>query len=383
MARDVLVIGAGPAGLAAATAARERGLEVEIAEAAQSVATSWRSHYDRLHLHTTRRLSGLPGRPIPADAGTWVSRDDFIAYLEDYARGLPIRFQTRVERLDRAAGTWHAKTATDELLATSVVVATGYNHTPHIPDWPGRDGFTGELIHSSLYRNPDPYRDKEVLVVGAGNSGAEIAADLAEGGANKVWIAIRTPPNIVRRNVGPLANQHLGIAVHRLPVGFVDRVSLLMQRATIGDLSRHGLRSPAKGAYTRILQDEQIPLIDVGLLAMLKAGRIQVVPAVERLDGAEVFCGDRRIKPDAVIAATGFRRGLESLAGHLDVLGPSGRPLVHAPRAHPKAPRLYFIGFTNPIVGNLYEVARVARRLAAAMSISDPPVRRLSKEVRP
>jgi putative flavoprotein involved in K+ transport len=366
--RDVLVIGAGPAGLAAAGAARERDLEVEVAEAALSVATSWRSHYDRLHLHTTRRLSGLPGRPIPADAGTWVSRDDFIAYLEDYARGLPIRFLTRVERLDREDGTWHARTATDEIQARQVVVATGYNHAPHIPDWPGRDGFTRELIHSSRYRNPEPYRDQEVLVVGAGNSGAEIAADLADGGANKVWIAIRTPPNIVLRNVGPLANQHLGIAVHKLPVGFVDRVSLLMQRATIGDLGRHGLRSPRKGAYTRILRDEKIPLIDVGFLALLKAGRIQVVPAVEKFDGAEVFCGDRRLRPDAVIAATGYRRGLESMAGHLGVLAPGGRPLVHAPRAHPKAPRLYFIGYTNPIVGNLYEVARVARRLAGVMA---------------
>lgn len=366
--RDVLVIGAGPAGLAAASAARDQGLEVEVAEAARSVATSWRTHYDRLHLHTTRRLSGLPGRGIPADAGTWVSRDDFIAYLEDYARGLPIRFQTRVERLDREDGTWRARTATDEIEAKCIVVATGYNHTAHLPDWPGREGFTKELIHSSKYRNPEPYQGKDVLVVGSGNSGAEIAADLIEGGAHKVWIAVRTPPNIVRRNVGPLANQHLGIAVHKLPVAFVDRVSLLMQKLTIGDLRRHGLKSPSKGAYTRILEDEQIPLIDVGFLALLKAGRIQVVPAVEKFDGPEVFCGDQRLQPDAVIAATGYTRGLEPLVGHLDVLAPQGRPLVHAPRAHPKAPRLYFIGYTNPIVGNLYEVARVADRLAGVMA---------------
>ena len=367
-ARDLLVIGAGPAGLAVAGAARAAGLETEVVEASTAVASSWRGHYDRLHLHTTRRLSGLPGRAIPADSGTWVGRDDFIAYLEDYARGLRIRFQTPVERLDREQGTWRASTATDTLEATHVVVATGYNHTPHLPDWPGRDGFSGELIHSATYRNAEPYRGRDVLVVGSGNSGAEIAADLVEGGAQKVWISIRTPPNIVRRNVGPLANQHLGIAVHRLPVGLVDRVSLLLQRLTIGDLTRYGLKSPEQGAFTRILQDEQIPLIDVGFLAQLRAGRIQVVPGVDRFDGAQVFAGDQRLSPQAVIAATGYTRGLEPMVGHLDVLAPGGRPLVHAPRAHPKAPRLYFVGYTNPIVGNLYEVARVASRLAAGLA---------------
>src|SRR6266513_2252247 len=85
---ELLVIGAGPAGLAAAGAALEKGVEVEVLEAADSVGTSWRGHYDRLHLHTTRRLSGLPGQEIPRQAGTWVARDDYVAYLEDYARRL-------------------------------------------------------------------------------------------------------------------------------------------------------------------------------------------------------------------------------------------------------------------------------------------------------
>ena len=365
---SVLVIGAGPAGLATAAAARDRGLAVQVVEAAGSVATSWRSHYDRLHLHTTRRLSGLPGRPIPAAAGTWVSRDDFIAYLEECARGIPIRFQTRVERIDREDGAWRARTATEQFEATNVVVATGYNHTAQVPDWPGRDGFAGDLIHSSQYRNAAAFAGRDVLVAGSGNSGAEIAADLVEGGAGRVWISIRTPPNIVRRNLGPLANQHLGIAVHRLPVGFVDRLSLLVQRLTIGDLSAHGLRSPAKGAYSRILEDGQIPLIDAGFLAHLRAGRIRVVPAVDRFNRAEVLCGDQRLQPAAVIAATGYRAGLEHLVGHLNLLAPTGRPVAHAPDAHRDAPNLYFIGYTNPIVGNLHEVARVARRLAVVLS---------------
>jgi putative flavoprotein involved in K+ transport len=366
---QVIVVGAGPAGLAVAAAAGERQLEVEVLEAGPSVATSWRRHYDRLHLHTTRRLSGLPGQGIPPASGRWVSRDDLIAYLEDYAvkQRLRIRFGTTVDRVDRQDGHWRLTASSGALTARSVVIATGYNRAPLMPNWPGRDTFMGELLHSSAYRNPTPYRGRDVLVVGAGNSGAEIAADLVEGGARKVWISIRTPPNIVRRNVGPLANQHLGIAVHRLPVGFVDRVGLLMQKLTIGDLRSFGLAPPRKGIYTRVLE-EHIPLIDVGFLDHLKSGEIQVVPALDRFAGAEAWCGERSLRPDVVIAATGFSRGLEPLVGHLRVLGPSGRPNVHAPGVDPVAPGLFFIGYSNPIVGNLYEVSRVARKLAGAMA---------------
>ncbi len=364
----VAVVGAGPAGLAAAAAAGRQGLDVEVYEAAGSVATSWRSHYDRLHLHTTRRLSGLPGWPIPREAGRWVGRDDLIAYLEAYAarNRLRVRFGTKVERVDRVVGGWRLTTGSEHRDSSQVVIATGYNHTPRVPEWPGRDTFTGELLHSTAYRNPARFRGRDVLVVGAGNSGAEIAADLVEGGARSVWISIRTPPNIVRRDLGPLANQHLGIAVHRLPVGVVDWISLFLQRLSIGDLSRFGLRSPRQGAYSRVLEG-QIPLIDVGFLGHLKIGEIEVVPAVESFSGPEVWCGAQRLRPDAVIAATGFTRGLEPLVGHLGVLLPNGSPRWQAPLAPPDASGLFFIGYTNPIVGNLYDIARVARKLATVM----------------
>jgi putative flavoprotein involved in K+ transport len=298
-----------------------------------------------------------------------VSRDDFIAYLEDYAarQQLPIRFGTTVERIDSVDGRWRLIAGADEILATFVVVATGYNRAPWIPDWPGRASFTGRLVHSSEYRNPAPHQGRDVLVVGIGNSGAEIAADLVEGGARKVWISVRTPPNIVRRNVGPLANQQLGIALHVFPVAFVDRAGLLMQKLTIGDLRPFGLEPPRKGIYSRVLE-EHIPLIDVGFLGRLKKREIEVVPALESFSSGEAWCCDHHIHPEVVISATGFSRGLEELAGHLGVLGPTGRPKVHAPKADPSTPGLFFIGYTNPIVGNLYEVSRVARKLGEAMS---------------
>jgi putative flavoprotein involved in K+ transport len=364
-------VGAGPAGLAAAAEAHRNGLTAVILDAAEAVGASWRGHYDRLRLHTTRGLSGLPGVPIPARLGRWVARDDFIAYLEHYARrvGVPIRLGIRVERIEKTASGWRLITSRGRLEAGQVVVATGHNHTPRLPDWPGHGGFTGELTHSSGYRNAASYRGRDVLVVGAGNSGAEIAADLVEGGAGKVWISIRTAPNIVRRD-GPagIAPQQLGILMRPLPRSIVDPLSLLVQKLVIGDLSRYGMAAPASGVATRVL-DGHIPLIDVGFLAQLKARRIEVVPGITGFDGSEVICGERRLKAHAVIAATGYGSGLEPLVGHLGVLDSKGRPSIHAPQSSPQAVGLFFIGFSNPISGNLREIARDARALGPALAM--------------
>ena len=171
----VIVIGAGPAGLAVAASLRPRGVRAVVLERADDVGASWRRHYERLHLHTTRRWSGLPGLPIPHRFGRWVARADVVNYLEMYAvhHRLDVRTGVQVKRVARAGyGSWVVETeAGESFTATTVVVATGYNHTPVPPPWPGVEKFPGELVHASTYRNAAPYRGKDVLVVGAGNTG--------------------------------------------------------------------------------------------------------------------------------------------------------------------------------------------------------------------
>jgi putative flavoprotein involved in K+ transport len=374
--RRVYVVGGGPGGLAAGAELRRRGLQAVILERGESVGTSWRAGYDRLHLHTVRGLSGLPGFGIPRAAGRWAARDAVIDYLERYRahHDLEVRGGTEVERITAAEAAdgdgarWVIQTAAGERLpARSIVVATGHAHTPFVPDWPGRQSYTGQLRHAREYRNPAPYAGLDVLVVGVGNSGAEIATDLAEGGARRVWIAVRTPPQIVRRDVAGWPAHATGILVSRLPSALVDPVARLQRRLTIPDLTRYGIRQPDDGLMTRVRRVGEVPLQDVGFIGAVRSGAVTPVAAVTGLDGDKVLLADgSAISPQAVIAATGYRRGLEKLVGELGVLDGLGMPRVHGGAA--AAPGLFFVGYTVSLRGMLRDIAADARRVAPAVA---------------
>jgi putative flavoprotein involved in K+ transport len=363
-----LVIGAGPAGLAAAAELRRHGFDdVLVLERSAEVGSSWAGHYDRLHLHTTRSLSSLPGRRIPRRFGRWVARDDLREYLRDYATAndLDVRLGVGARSVTREAdGRWRVETDAGAVSAGLVVVATGYNHTPKVPRWPGREGYRGRVIHSSDYRNPDQLGAQRVLVVGPGNSGAEIAADLAGAGID-VELAIRTPPNLVRREVLGIPSQVLVLSISPLPARLGDRVARLLQKLTVGDLSRYGLPRAPRGIVTQAARDDVIPTIDVGLIDAVRAGRVTVVPAVESFAAESVRLADgREARPDVVIVAAGYERGLEPLVGALGVLEASGRPMVNAEVQVPGLEGLYFLGYSNPLTGNIRQIAIDARRIA-------------------
>ncbi|WP_405862717.1 NAD(P)/FAD-dependent oxidoreductase [Streptomyces sp. NBC_01515] len=380
--RPVYVIGGGPGGLATAYALRAQGIRAVVLEKSDRVGASWRRHYDRLHLHTTRRLSSLPGLTMPRRFGRWVSRDDVVRYLEKYAEVHELEIVTGVEvsRVERSAdGTgWllHA-TGGRELTGRAVVIATGTNHTPRIPDWPGRDTYTGQLLHAADYRAAQPYAGQDVLVVGIGNTGAEIAVDLVEGGASRVRLSVRTAPHILRRSTAGWATQYTGVLVRRLPVGLVDRLAGPVSKVSVPDLSAQGLPRPETGLYSRV-KEGSIPVQDVGLIDAVRRGRVEIVPAVESFeDGKVVLTGGDRIGPDVVIAATGYVRSLEQLVGHLGVLDARGKPVVNGARTPKDAPGLYFTGFTNPISGMLRELAIDAEKIAKTVA---KETRKLSKQ---
>jgi putative flavoprotein involved in K+ transport len=252
------------------------------------------------------------------------------------------------------------ETSGETFEAPRVVVATGYNGRPILPDWPGSDDFPGTLIHSSEYRNADPFRGRDVLVVGAGNSAAEIAVDLADGGASSVELAVRTPPHIVRRDRFGIPTQVIGILMTKLPPTWVNPLGMWLRRHTIPDLAPYGLPIPDEPPATTFVRKWMIPILDVGIIDAVQKSRVKVVAAVERFEGSRVILSDGTdLTPDAVVAGTGFRPALDALVGHLGVLDDRGRPKALTP-----LPNLHFVGFTVTTGGLLRNIGIEARQLA-------------------
>jgi putative flavoprotein involved in K+ transport len=369
-----LVIGAGPAGLAAAWALKRVGMRPVLLERADGVCSSWRGHYRALRLNSPRYLSSLPGMPMERRLGAWVTRADFLDYVERYAQrvGADIRFGTDVQRLEHDGEGWALQTSSGAFHAPAVIVATGLNARPHLPDWPGAEGYTRELIHACDYSQPDRFADRDVLVVGVGASATDIAVELASTGSGRVRLSVRTPPLIYRRN-GATALMSQLVKHGWVPAPLFDRLSLMLHDLLYGDLSAYGLERPREGMATSLAKRGHGATMDRGLIAALKSRRLAVVSAVSAFDGDEVLLADgARIRPDVVIAGTGQRPDLDRLAGHLGVLTPpGGRPSVHGAKTAHTAPHLYFLGFRLP-AGQLPDLGIDARAIARRMARNQP-----------
>jgi putative flavoprotein involved in K+ transport len=205
-------------------------------------------------------------------------------------------------------------------------------------------------------------------VVGANTTGSELAALVARGGAAAVWVAMRTPPNEIKRRWRGVPLHAGALVLDRLPARVADRLGWAVQRLLVGDLREYGLPRSPMGMKTTVVERGMGPAVDdVGFVDALKSGRVELVGPVERLDGnSVVLAGGTRVRPDVVIAATGYRRGLEPLVGHLDVLLPDGRPRITGERTAPNAPGLYFIGFAAGLAGPLAQMRIDAKRIAKA-----------------
>jgi cation diffusion facilitator CzcD-associated flavoprotein CzcO len=361
----VVIIGAGPSGLATAAELRRLGVRSVVLERADAVAAAWRGRYDRLKLNTGRWTSKLPRARYPRGTPLFPSRDQLVGYLEDYAarNALDVRLSAPVERIEREDGGWRVRSPAGDEPGEQVVVAAGFEHTPRIPDWPGRERFAGRLLHAAEYANADPFRGADVLVVGPGCSGMEIAYDLLEGGAARVWLSVRTQPNIMLRQSGGLPGDLPAIALLRLPPRIADRQARLVQRLTVGDLRPYGLTPPEEGVFSRSHREGKAPaIVDKEIIGAIKARRIEIVAALASIeDRAAVLADGARVAPHAIVAATGYGRGLEPLVGHLGVLDERGVPRVHD--GPPAMPGLRFIGYT-PRPGFIGHVGRIATRAA-------------------
>ncbi|XP_066306672.1 indole-3-pyruvate monooxygenase YUCCA1-like isoform X1 [Miscanthus floridulus] len=366
-----VIVGAGPSGLAAAACLAARGVPATVLEMSDSLASTWRHRtYDRLTLHLPKRFCELPLLPFPRGYPAYPSKDQFVAYLESYAAaaGVAPRFGCRVEEaaFDAGAGAWAVRLAGsgELLLARWLVVATGENAVPRVPDLPGAPRFAGRVLHTCDYKSGEEFAGKKVLVVGCGNSGMEVSLDLRRHGA--------TPSLVVRNTVHVLPREMLGLStfgiamalLKLLPVQVVDRILLAAARLALGDTGKLGLRRPKTGPIELKNLTGRTPVLDVGTLGHIKTGKIKVVGAVKEVTQRGVrFADGKEEQFDAIIQATGYRSNVPSwLKDGDDVFTIEGMPRIPFPNGWKGKNGLYTVGFSQRgLLGASADALNIAR----------------------
>jgi indole-3-pyruvate monooxygenase len=369
---DILVIGAGPAGLAVAGCLVQRGLRPVVIEKADGVAAAWRSHYERLHLHTVKALSALPGRPFPEHYPRYVPRQAMVEYLVAYAgqHAITPLFEEAARAITPVADGWLTVTgAKRQIVSRSVVLATGANCVPRTPAFEGQALFTGRVVHSHAYRNAQSFAGQNVLVVGMGNTGAEIALDLTEQGV-RAALSVRSPLNIVHRDVLGRPTQLTSIMLAKLPQRLGDAAARLLRNLTVGDLRRWGLMTSPLSPLRQLREFGKTPVIDVGTLARIKRGEIVVHPGIESLHARGVRFVDGSDEPfDAVILATGYEAQVQRLFPTTSVpLDGNGMP--HEVIGQGALAGVFFVGFDIRQPGGLLRTIH-AQAVQVAQTLVD------------
>jgi len=360
---DVAVIGAGPAGLAVGACLRKAGLNFIILERNQKVASSWHRHYERLHLHTVKQLSSLPYFPFPAAYPRYVPRNLMIEYLDSYAANFDLnpRFGDTARSVRRNGNDWFIQSASSSISAPYVVVASGFNTEPVIPSVPGMENFRGKVIHSAEYINARPFAGQSVLVIGMGNSGAEVALDLSEGGA-RTSISLRNGVYIMTRDIFGIPIQLVAMLATRvLPSTASETLFPRILDLALGNLSKHGIRRPTEGILRQVASSAKIPVIDVGTVRKISDGAIRIAPGISAIteDGA-IFVGGNEGKFDAIIFATGYRPNYRSFLQADDIKNATDR----TPAGQNPDSTFYFVGFKNSVTGLLRQISREAVQAA-------------------
>lgn len=351
-----LIIGAGPAGLAVAGRMRKLGIDFEVLEQSDKVGFAWHNHYDRLHLHTVKQYSHLPHAEFPESYPLYVKRAQLVEYMENYATTFNIKphFGESVISIKKEGkDAWAVKTEKgSQYITNNVILATGMNRLCHEPDFPGQELYKGSITHSRKYKNPEPFLGKKVLVIGIGNTGAEVALDLSEHGI-ETHIAVRGPISLVPRDLNGQPVQVTGKRLAKLPFGLGDWLGMQIRKIYFGNIRKYGLESLSTPPAVLLRTTGKTPLIDIGTIKAIKEGKIKVVGKIERFyESGVTFQNGEAINFDAVILATGYRAKIEALLENgAAVLDKYGLPQPPVGTGFHKG--IYFNGFDNYKLGGV------------------------------
>jgi indole-3-pyruvate monooxygenase len=361
-----LIVGASLSGLASAACLQKKGLDYTIIEKQDAVAAPWRRHYDRLHLHTTKRLSGLPYKKYAAVIPRYPARQQVIDYLDDYRQtfGITPYFNTEALSIGRMDGHWITKTNNDTFRSEYVIMATGAFTRPKPVEFPGLRSFPGKVIHSYGYKTGADFKGQRVLVIGFGNSACEIAIDLFEQGA-KPSMAVRSPVNVVPRDVLGIPVLNLSILLSRLPPRIADVISAPLMKMLVGDIRQLGLKKMSYGPLEMIRRDGKAPVLDIGTIRHIRQGHIAIFGDIDHFEDRTVYFKDGlHAEFDAIVAAIGYYRDYSDIV-RVDHSRFEDLRLPLAKQRYFGKDGLYFCGYCISPTGQMREIASDARAIAA------------------
>ncbi|XP_060180878.1 probable indole-3-pyruvate monooxygenase YUCCA10 [Lycium barbarum] len=367
----VIIVGAGPAGLATSACLKKFSIPNLILEKEDCYSPMWKKYaYDRLHLHLAKQFCQLPHIPFPSSSPTYMPKKEFIQYLDNYASYFDITplYKRKVElaNFDESTRKWNVKVRNgnsgdvEEYFSKFLVVATGEASYPFIPEVPGLESFKGEAIHTTQYKDGEKFKGKSVLVVGCGNSGMEIALDLANHGA-RTSIIVRSPIHLISREMGYLG---LMLLKYKVAPTLVDSIMMILSKLIYGDVSKYyGVKRPKEGPFASKLKYGKYPIFDVGTHQKIKSGEIQVLPAMTRIRGNDVvFENGNSHQFDVIVFATGFKRTTHNwLQGDDYLLNEDGFPKPEFPDHWKGKNGLYCVGLSRR---GLYGIAFDAQNIA-------------------
>ncbi|XP_056683130.1 probable indole-3-pyruvate monooxygenase YUCCA8 isoform X2 [Spinacia oleracea] len=313
-----VVVGAGPSGLAVGACLKEQGVPFVVLERADCIASLWQNRtYDRVKLHLPKQFCQLPKMPFPDSFPEYPTKRQFIEYLESYAMHFEINphFNECVQsaKYDNTFDLWRVKTVDQgpagreiEYLCRWLVVATGENAECVVPDIDGLAHFGGKVIHSSEYKSGDSFRGQKVLVVGCGNSGMEVSLDLSNHDAQPFMVC-RNSVHILPRDIMGKSTFELAMLLMKwIPLWLVDKILLFFAWVILGDMQKYGLKRPNPGPLELKNEQGKSPVLDIGALAKIRSGDINVVPGIKTFYASSVELVDGvTMEVDSVILATG------------------------------------------------------------------------------
>jgi len=375
--QDVIIIGAGTSGLTVAYHLLKRGIRPLIIDAASNIASAWRFRHPQLSLNTHRLLSGLPGMPIPNSKGTFVSRNDYIAYLEAYANKLQQEHQleivlnTKVKCIKSFNGVWSLTSDKNHFSTSNLIIATGPDKEPYLPLWRGMHNYEGTIKHVANFGDIEQYDDKDILIIGGANSGIDAANHLVRRARYaSLTISMRNGCHLMPTYVVGIPSQLLGPVLAKLPIGFQDKLARLFSDLCFGDLTQYGIKTPDLGLASRMLKSGVAPGFDNGFVKALKLGKVKIAPEIDKFTTSKVLfketehivSQDKQPRYfDHVICATGYQKGLDQLL-------PSA--CLNDDGSNHDIPGIYLFGMKAKIQGSIYarlnEAEKLAERIAAS-----------------